>query len=455
MKKTIVLLGLLVVCLGISVTAQPAKGQHNGLWVGMYNSAAPTNHVLTLDPKNVATAYTTKPNSAWPYWGNPFGACMYSDNQHVLIPVIMDPAITSFGLVTWDNNLPGAAQVLWQGPILGGPIVNWSDWTMNSDGEILTIDNDTTTKTLQTAKFLDPSTKKWRSINLPATTRTSAGILGTKWDRLNGGFVWGAWGPPTELYRSNHDFSTTQTLATGPLTTTLGKYGGDLVENGDFYSSTCCTQVYYVVKAGTSTFTPGPVAALNVAYDITTEHMAKPGIGLWTTIENPPRGIQYIDPMTTPPTVTKLYTGSATTMPRPAIEVVELYNNDLCTRRTGPRIWDVNINPGNGLHAGKSFVMVVSLAGTTKISLPDGRELFITPDNATVLSQTGQLAPFLTGNVGKLDASGKARAVLDLNLLGTVANGNVIHMAAVVFDTKAPSGIAHVCQPWAFVINNK
>lgn len=453
MKKTIVLLGLLAVCLSITVSAQPAKGQHNGLWVGMYNSTTSTNHVLTLDSKNQGKSYTTTPNSAWPYWGNPFGACMYSDNQHVLIPAIIDPAATTIGVVTWDNTLPGVGQVIWQGPLTGGPIANWADWTMNSDGEIITIDNAATPQ--QTVNFLDPNTKLWRNIKLPATTRTAAGILGTKWDRINGGFVWGSWGPPTELYRSTHDFSTTTTLATGPLTTNIGRFGGDLVENGDFYSSTCCSQVYYVVKAGTNSFTPGPAAALNVAYDVTAEHMAKPGIGLWTSLYNAPYGVQHIDPMTTPPTVTNLFSGSATTMPAYGIEVVELYNNDLCTRRAGARVWDVNINPGNGLHAGKSFVMVVSLSGATKIPLPDGRELFITPDNATVLSQAGLLAPFLTGNVGQLDPFGKAKAILNLQLLGTAVNGTVIHMAALVFDAAAPSGIAHVCQPWAFVINNQ
>ena len=177
---------------------------------------------------------------------------------------------------------------------------------MNSDGEVVTIDNQTTP---QSVHCYDPTAKTWASRALPTSTRTSGGALGHPVGSAERGLgCGGAWGPPTELYRSAPDWSTTQVLATGPTSTLLGRYGGDLVQTGDFFASTCCSYAYYVVRSGTSSFTPGPSAALNVCYDITAEHYAKPGVGFWATVYNPPRGVQHIDPTTTPPTVTGIFT---------------------------------------------------------------------------------------------------------------------------------------------------
>jgi hypothetical protein len=448
MKKLLIVLGLLALIVSVG-TAQPAPGMHNGLWVGLFNQSAGVNHVLQLDAKNNPKAFTTTPNSPWPYWGNPFGACMYWDNKHIVVPAILDNPAANIGIALWDATLPGAAALIWKGPITGGQLGNWADFSMDSDGNIVTVDNSTAP---QTVHFFSTG-GKWTKMNLPATTRTSGGILGTKWDRINGGWIWGAWGPPTELYQSSYDFSTTKTLATGPLTTNIGRYGGDLTEDGNFYSSTCCSQKYYVVKKGQNTFTPGPAAALDVNYDITAEHYAKAGTGFWGVIYNAPYGVQHTDPLTTPPTVTKVFTGSAATMPVSPLEVVELYTNDLNTSRTGARTWDINISPGGGMWGSKNYIIAASLTGAAKIPVA-GRELFISPDVLTLATIAGPFPPFLTGNVGALDPFGNAKAKLNLQALGLAANGNVLHFAGVVLDPAAPGGIAHVFQPWAFVINN-
>jgi len=412
-----------------------------------------TNHILVLDSQNRATAYTTQPNGAWPYWGNPFGACMYSDNRHVVVPAVLDSSGSTIGVALWDPSGPGVSQLLWQGPATGGPIENWSEWTMNSDGEIITIDS--LAKAGQTASFLDPRTRTWRARVLPPATRSGGGLPFLAYNRLDGQIYWGAYGVPTEIYASTFDFASTRVIATGPLSKSVGRYGGGVAENGDIYIATCCTETYYVVKARSGTLSPGPAAASNVNYDLTVEHLAKPGVGLWGAIWNSPRGVQHIDPTTTPPTVTGIHTGGSTTMPASPLEVVELASNDLNTVRTGNRTWDVNVNPGQGLHAGKPFVVAVSITGAFRFSLADGRELFISPDDATRLSIAGQLSPLLSGNIGLLDGSGRAKATLDLTLLGLAANGSVIHLAALVLDPNAPSGVAHVCQPGAFVVNNR
>ncbi len=59
----------------------------------------------------------------------------------------------------------------------------------------------------------------------------------------------------------------------------------------------------------------------------------------------------------------------------------------------------------------------------------------------------------MTGNTGQLNVQGKGIARLNLTRLGTAANGLTIHFCAVVYDPVAPSGIAWVCDPWAFVVN--
>ena len=459
MRGVLVAAGL-VACLFLlagapALSAQAFPGTHRGLWVGMYNGPTAANHILVLDAQNTPTSFTTQPAGPWPCWGNPFGACMHSDNRHVVVPANLDTSGSLIGLVLWDTSTNRMTSTLWSAYTWASPFQNWSEWTTNSDGELVTIDNLATP--VPVAHLFHPTFKTWRSFPLPATTRTGAGLPFLTFNRLDGKYYWGALGAPTEIYVSSDDFQTTQVLATGSVRESVGRYGGGIVENNDIYIATCCTRQYYVVKAGTSTLAAGPAAAGNVNYDLTVEHLAKAGKGLWGAIWNAPRGIQYIDLDTNPPTVTPLFYGSAATMPTDPLEVVELFTNDLNTVRTGNRTWDVNINPGQGWYAGKSYVLAISLTGASPITLPGslGRQIFLTPDHATVLSVNGQLAPFLTNNVGVLDGSGRATARLDLTLLGTGVNGSVIHMAVIVLDPNGPGGFGYVCQPWAFVIKNR
>ena len=94
-------------------------------------------------------------------------------------------------------------------------------------------------------------------------------------------------------------------------------------------------------------------------------------------------------------------------------------------------------------------------AGSSPVVFPDGRELFLFPDALAVLSARGAVPPFLTGNVGTLDALGRATGSIRLGALGSQANGTGVHLAGVVLDAHAPSGVAWVLEPWVLVVDVK
>jgi len=456
---------LLVLTVGSAATAQPPVGSHDGLWIGMFNLTAGKNPVLQLDSttnNQTAFPFQTAPSSPWPYWGNPFGAAIFPDNHDLAIPSIVNNPAATIGVGIWDPTIKGnpanpvgITGTYWAGLLTNGPLMNWADWAFDSDGDLITIDN---AASPQQAAFFDG--KAWSFAKLTGMA-IAGGIGGTKWDRWNGGWIHCAWGPPTLVYTSPYDFSALNTRNTGPVSTNLTRYGGDLLENGAFLLSTCCAEIFKYAPPGGPGILSGPTAALNVAFDITTEHPAKPGISVWAAQWNAPYGVNHIDLTSYNPTtrtghvITKTYAGTTTTMPSSPIEVIPLYTNDLNTQRTGKATWDVNINPGMGLHSGKAYALGVSLTGSARVALGDGRELFLTSDLFTVLGLFDLLKPIVQNTAGKLDGNGTAKAKLDLTLIGPTANGMVVHLAALVLDPSAPSGVAHVCQPWAFVVDVK
>jgi len=462
-------MALALVAMSSHAMAQLPTGQNEGLFVGLFNSAAGTNHMLQIEGTNVGTMsypFTTAAASAWPYWGNPFGIAQNPNNINLDCPAIIDAAATTIGVASWDPTLTpsgpiGVVSTLWSGPLTGGPIGNWADWEYDSNGDLITIDNSGPTNTPpgpQTAAFISGGVVT--TIALPSTVRNEAGIGMTSWDRLNGGFVHCSWGQSgtigTEVYTSDSKFATNIVRNTSGVFNT--RYGGDVDQNGDVWLSTCCAQSYLYAGAISGTIALGPTAMANVCYDLTTEHLAKPGVGLWATIFNAPGGVQHIDVTAGPnsPVFTQTFTGSAITWPSSGCEVMPMYENDLNTQRTGGRTWVANINPGNGAYANFGYVFAASLAGAGQINLSSGREIFLTPDTLTLtLINLGGLAPFFQNASGTLNALGTAQVTMDMTSLGLAANGIVVHLAAVILDPQAPDGIAHVCQPYAWVLDNQ
>jgi hypothetical protein len=233
----------------------------------------------------------------------------------------------------------------------------------------------------------------------------------------------------------------------------VSRFGGTQVDNGDWISSTCCRNQYYIVKAGATTWAAGPASTLNsvVADEVTSEKWAAPGRSVWLCNYRPSGQIVHLD----------LVAGAATTVYAtklgPVYEVLPLWNRDLGSLRTGRGQWAVSIAPDKPkAFAGRPFVLAASLTPPSPggIVLPDGRQIFIGIDVLTVLTLAGPVPPFLTGNTGNLDANGRATAKLDLSSLGKAANGIVLHFCAAVPDPNAPAGLAWVCDPHALVIDN-
>ena len=433
------------------VHAQVA-GSHRGLLLGFSNLGSSAASALgQVDALGKLTSYTSGPSSAWPHWGNVWGAVVDSDNHEVLVPALIGltnpPSL--YGLVAWDPARRAVTRTLWSGPFGVGVPRNLTNLTLNSDGNVVSYDS-----LLGHMVELDRLTGLWSTTRIAVPS--NAGLGGFVWDRLHGGYVYANSGATTVntqvLLRTGPDRTPTTTLAATTVAGVRGAYGGDLLQNGDWISSALSGYLYLEVKAGSGFWRTGP-ASSRVMWDVTAEKYAAPGRGYYASIVGTSQEVVYVDAATTPHTLTTLITSTATPMPSWVLETLPLHDRDLCTRRTGKATWDLAVNPGNGQLAGKTFVVAASLAGAVPATrLADGRELFLRADTLTVLSAQGPVGPFLTGNVGVLDAAGRAVARLNLAALGTAHNGLVIHFAGVVLDAPAPGGIAWVLDPWAFTV---
>jgi hypothetical protein len=106
--------------------------------------------------------------------------------------------------------------------------------------------------------------------------------------------------------------------------------------------------------------------------------------------------------------------------------------------------------PGSG---GRVFILAMSLLGCTPgVKLPDSRVIPLNPDSLTAITTAGAFHPFLTGNIGNLDASGRAVARFNANPLGVGARGLRVWAAAAVLDVNAPSGVDVISPPLLFVL---
>ncbi len=439
-------------CAGL-VSASPGQisGVHRGLFVSMFTTTPGTNYMLQLDALQQPFTFITRAGGPWPYWGNPFGMVMDVDNHHVLVPGLIDNSGGNWALGRWNPTTRQVDSPVWAGTRDNNSVNNWSNWTLNSDGNPVTIDNGSVPQRLVE---YDRFTSTWKSMPLPAGVAAFSGLSGLEWDAFSGGYIHSGWGMvgvnKAHLYRTAYDGTPTWSVASTTLN--ISRFGGTLLANGDWISAATAGLQYSVVKAGTTVWTPGPPIAGNALSDVTHDHYAAPGQGFFATVSDGSRAIVHLDPVAA--TGTTLYTGTAATMPTTAVEVTPLYGRDLCTMRSGRGTWNVHVNPGNGALPGRIYVVVASLIATQPpLVLADGRQIHVGQDPLLFFSAIGSIPPSLTGNIGQLDQNGTGLAQLDFTSVGTALNGVVLHMAAVVIDGQAPLGVGWVCQPHAFVIN--
>jgi len=122
---------------------------------------------------------------------------------------------------------------------------------------------------------------------------------------------------------------------------------------------------------------------------------------------------------------------------------------NLTSRLTSPYRWDLDVSfPGQG---GNAYIVAISLTGTHPGVPIAGRTVHLTPDGFTFATLPAGLPPVWSGHLGTLDGRGRARAVLDLSLLAGALDGRPIHFVALVFDPKAPGGVAEISDPYVIV----
>lgn len=447
----LLLVGVLLA--GAATAPAQTAGRHAGLFLGFSNLGTSAASAIGLvDASNRLTSYTSIANGAWPYWGNVWGATLDTDNETVLLAALIGftnpPA--QYGLVAWDPNQKAVVKVLWSGFFGVNVPQNLTNLAVNSDGNPVSFDSGTG----NLVEF-DRLAATWRATRL--TVPNNSGLGGFVWDKLAGGYLYANSGSTAVnqqvLVRTRADHGGTTTIAATSLASWRAAYGGDLLDDGTWISSCLASSRYLEVPGGIAGWSAGPPAAA-VYWDVSAEKFAAPGRGYYAAVYSQPQLLLHADAATSPHTVTTLINGSTSPMPSWMLEIQPLFRRDLATRRSAKSTWDVLINPGGGILAGKSFVVGASLSGARPpVRVAGGRELFLVPDSLTVLTVQGPLPPFLTGNHGVLDAGGRGRARLDLGLLGTSANGVVVHLGGLILDPAAPGGVAWVLDPWAFVIN--
>ena len=102
---------------------------------------------------------------------------------------------------------------------------------------------------------------------------------------------------------------------------------------------------------------------------------------------------------------------------------------------------------------GKGYVCALSASGYTGgLTLVDGRVIPLRIDALTTLSARGALAPLLTNNIGRLDATGRAVVTFDVNPLGRAVGGVRVWAVALTVDPAAPASVGEISAPVLFVL---
>ncbi len=125
--------------------------------------------------------------------------------------------------------------------------------------------------------------------------------------------------------------------------------------------------------------------------------------------------------------------------------VVPYRGRNLATEAVGPGRWDVRLSVPED--AGLRYAIALSgLPPATSLPLADGRRIPFAVDGLTGASLIGALGSRFVGNVGVLDASGAARASIDVRGLGSIG-GVPLWLCAVTIDPAAPAGLRTIIDP--------
>ena len=103
--------------------------------------------------------------------------------------------------------------------------------------------------------------------------------------------------------------------------------------------------------------------------------------------------------------------------------------------------WDVLISCPS--FPNRSYIIALGRSGIRPgVKLPDGRKIYLVPDDLTLPTLNNHLKPFFDAGPLKLDGSGCAMASLNVSSLPKL--GIPIWIAVIVMDAQAPNGIAYI-----------
>jgi len=449
----------LVLALSVAASGQTA-GTHRGIFLGLGENTQLQSGIGELNPQGRFTIYPTSSQGPWIYRGNVRGAVQDIDNQSMIVAGCIGNPATSWVYVRWDPTVRSITSVVWRGPTTASRPS--SDLTLNSDGNVVGYFQGPVVNQIVE---LDPRTGVMIANPMPIIPSAwgwLGGVGGVEWDKVQGGYLAAnsnAWANPMQqtLLWTRADLRASSVVATAG-SGLAAALGGTLLDNGDWVSSSMSANFAYLeVKAGSGRWTTGAFVGGQIFVDVSAEKYAAPGRGYYASMTNfgPSYHVAYVHVTSMVHAVTTLGTTPQANVLGGIMEAHPLYERDLCSVRRGNWIWDVLINPDPTGSLGlrnKPYVLAMSLAGAAPpIALPDGREIFLVPDIFTVLT-VQQLLPYLTGNIGKLNAFGAGAARLDLSPLKGAANGLILHFCGVVLDPSAPSGTAWVLDPWALLV---
>ncbi len=111
------------------------------------------------------------------------------------------------------------------------------------------------------------------------------------------------------------------------------------------------------------------------------------------------------------------------------------------TVKTGFRKWDIRLSIPD--MADKAYAIGLTMSGIRPgVRLLDGRTIFINPDVFTFLTVGNLIPGIFNPGPGKLDASGEARAVLDVSAIPRL--DFPFWIAVVILDPQAPTGVGFI-----------
>ncbi len=143
--------------------------------------------------------------------------------------------------------------------------------------------------------------------------------------------------------------------------------------------------------------------------------------------------------------------GTVVTLPAPVTAIAFDQSRNLASQLQtigNDRIIRVSF-PGDG---GKTYIVALGMSGFYPgITLPDGRVISLNIDPLVTLTAGSALPPFLTGNIGTLDARGRAVVMFNTNTL-PVPPGMRVWAVGVTLDGAAPFGLSQISAPLLFVL---